>query len=135
MGRRVILDTGVLVAAVRGRISLDSVCFDDDDIAIAAVTVAELLAGVELANDYNRGMRQRFIDTVLALVPAEDYNMTVARVHARLLAYVKSQGKKRGAYDLMIAATAVATARSVVTTDESACFDELPGVSAIVARP
>ncbi|MFE4518496.1 PIN domain-containing protein [Kitasatospora sp. NPDC056783] len=129
MARRLILDTGVLIQAERhgtGRL------FDPaDDVAIAAVTAAELHLGVELADDARRLRRQSFVDAVLAVVPVEDYTPETARIHARLMAHVRRQGKPRGAHDLIIAATAVATARVLVTTDASAGFAELPGVQAI----
>ncbi|WP_449063630.1 PIN domain-containing protein [Planomonospora algeriensis] len=135
MARRLILDTGVLIAAERGGGSVDDVIQDSDDVAISAVTVAELLMGVEMADAARRPGRQAFVDEVLALIPVEEYTTDVARVHARLMAHVRRQGKTRGAYDLMIAATAAATARLIVTMDSSAAFDDLPGVRAqAVAR-
>lgn len=132
MARRLILDTGVLIAAERGRASVDAVIGDADDVAIAAITVAELLVGVELADAARRPGRQAFVDEVLALIPVEEYTTDVARVHARLMAHVRREGKTRGAYDLLIAATAATTARTVITMDSSAAFDDLPGVRARV---
>ncbi|GAA4204636.1 PIN domain-containing protein [Microbispora amethystogenes] len=132
MARRLILDTGVLIAAERGKASVDTVIGDADDIAIAAITVAELLVGVELADETRHAPRQAFVDEVLALIPVEEYTTDVARIHARLMAHVRRQGKARGAYDLLIAATAAATARTVITMDSSAAFDDLPGVRAQV---
>ncbi|MGJ6965680.1 PIN domain-containing protein [Streptosporangium sp. G11] len=132
MARRLIPDTGVLSAVERGRASVDAVIGDADDVAIAAITVAELLVGVELADAARRPGRQAFVDEVLALIPVEEYTVDVARVHARLLADARRSGKARGAYDLLIAATAAATARIVITMDSSAGFDDLPGVRAQV---
>ncbi|MGP3964397.1 PIN domain-containing protein [Nonomuraea sp. 3N208] len=132
MARRLILDTGVLIAAERGKASVGAVIGDADDVAIAAISVAELLVGVELADDARRPNRQAFVDEVLALVPVEEYTTDVARVHARLMAYVRREGKARGAYDLLIAATAATTARTILTMDSSAAFDDLPGVRAQV---
>lgn len=129
---RVILDTGVLTAAERRRLDLTRLREQNDDICIAAVTAAELLTGVERAGEAHRDARQAFVDGVLALVPVEDYTLDVARVHARLLAHVQRQGKPRGAHDLIIAATAAASARSVMTVDTKARFDDLPGVRTIV---
>ncbi|KAB8182029.1 PIN domain-containing protein [Microbispora catharanthi] len=132
MARRLILDTGVLIAAERGKAEVDSVIGDADDVAVAAITIAELLVGVELADEARRPARQAFVDQVLALIPTEEYTTDVARVHARLMAHVRREGKTRGAYDLLIAATAAATARTLVTMDSSAAFDDLPGVRAQV---
>jgi tRNA(fMet)-specific endonuclease VapC len=39
-----------------------------------------------------------------------------------------SKGKQRSSYDLMIAATAAATNRILLTTDAKAEFNQLPGV-------
>ncbi len=132
MARRLILDTGVLIAAERGNAEVNSVIGDADDVAVAAITIAELLVGVELADPARRPARQAFVDQVLALIPVEEYTTDIARVHARLMAHVRREGKARGAYDLLIAATAAATARTVVTMDSSAAFDDLPGVRAQV---
>ena len=49
MARRLIVDTGVLVASERGRAHLAEVVAADDDLVVAAITVAELRTGVELA--------------------------------------------------------------------------------------
>ncbi len=101
---------------------------DEDDVAIAAVTVAELLVGIELA-DRRRGQRRaRFLDDVLQTVPVEDYDLDVARAHGALLAHVRRSGRPRGAHDLVIAATAVSS-RRIVVTDDSRGFVDLPGIT------
>lgn len=124
---RLILDTGILIAAERGKINLDDL--RDHDIVIAAITAAELLTGVELADtSQRRQRRQEFADFVFATVPVEEYALEVARAHARLLAHVRRTGTPRGAHDLMIAATAAASARSIHTLDNKAKFDDLPGI-------
>lgn len=101
---------------------------DDDDVAIAAITVAELRAGVELGHGKARSRRRAFVDDVVGTVTVIPYDVTVAGVHAGLLAQVRRQGRPRGAHDLIIAATAAATGRMVVTADARA-FDDLPGVT------
>lgn len=128
---RIILDTGVLIAAERGRVNSAFLRERDDDICIAAITAAELLTGVERADESRRQARQEFVEGILALVPVEDYTLEVARVHARLLAHVRREGRPRGAHDLIVAATAAATARSVMTTDAKANFTDLPGVRVV----
>jgi tRNA(fMet)-specific endonuclease VapC len=57
----------------------------------------------------------------------EDYDVNVARAHASLLAHVRRSGTRRGAHDLIIAATALASDRIIVSTDARA-FSDLPGV-------
>jgi tRNA(fMet)-specific endonuclease VapC len=123
----------VLVAAERSGDSLDGVIGDDDDVAIAAVTAAELLVGVELGEGRRRQQRQAFVEDVLLTVPVESYDLEIARVHASLLAHTRRAGRPRGAHDLLIAATAVARARVVVSADPSG-FTDLPGVELRVDR-
>ena len=132
MARRLILDTGVLIASERGRTRLMDAITDDDDLVIAAITVAELRTGVELATEPHRAARAEFLVKVLETLPVEPYDVATAEVHGRLLAHVHRGGAKRGAHDLMIAATAAATKRTILTTDRSASFDDLPGVDCIV---
>jgi tRNA(fMet)-specific endonuclease VapC len=132
VARRLIIDTGVLVASERGRTGLMDVVAEDDDLVIAAITVAELRTGIELATERHRAARAEFLVKVLETLPVEPYDLATAEVHGRLLAHVHRSGARRGAHDLMIAATAVATRRIVLTTDRSANFHDLPGVDCIV---
>jgi len=125
---RLILDTSALVAAERSRSRLDRLIGDDDDVVIAAITAAELLVGVHLADETNRPRRAAFVDAVLTTIPVEDYDLDVAKAHAALLAHVSRAGRPRGAHDLLIAATAAATGRTVVSADVEA-FADLPNVT------
>jgi tRNA(fMet)-specific endonuclease VapC len=137
VARRVILDTGVLIAIERGRLDVDAV-LGVDDAAIAAITAMELLVGVERADEKRRSARAIRVEAILSSLPVEDYNVGVARVHARLAVEAMAKGRARSANDMMIAATAAATNRTLLTTDASAGFDQLSGVRAEVltfARP
>lgn len=125
---RLLLDTTFLVDADRSKASLDDLIADDDELAVAAVTFAELLVGVLLADDAHRADRQQFVDELRDLIPIVDYDAPVAAAHAELLVAVRRQGRPRGAHDLIIAATANATQREVVSADSSA-YRDLPGVT------
>lgn len=93
------------------------------------MVIAEYLVGVRLTTDAARAERQRtFLDEVLQVTPVQDYTCPVAEHHADLLAHVRRTGAPRGAHDLIIAATARAAARTVLTTDRQARFADLPGV-------
>jgi tRNA(fMet)-specific endonuclease VapC len=124
----VILDTTFLIDAERADIDLDDLIHEDDDVAIAAITVAELVVGVDLASRHAKADRQAYVDDILASVPVISYDRDIALEHAQLLVAVRQAGRPRGAHDLLIAATARATKRSVLTGDESA-FADLPGVT------
>ena len=117
-----------MVDAERGGNWLSAAIDDADDVAVAAITIAELMVGVQLADARRRDQRERFVAAVLEAVPIEPYDLDVAAAHASLLAYVRGAGKPRGAHDLIIAATARARDRQVVSSDQVA-FVELPGVT------
>lgn len=123
-----LLDTTFLIDAERTSERLDELIGDDDDVAIAAITIAELRVGVELSAGSNRARREQYVDGVVDAIPVIDYDINVAAVHARLLAAVRRQGRPRGAHDLIIAATARSTGRVVVTADSGA-FSDLPDVA------
>ncbi len=127
-----LLDTTFLVDAERGA-DLDALIGDDDDVAIAAISVAELTVGVLLASPRQRARRQSYVDEIVASIPILPYDENVAVQHANLLAAVRRAGRPRGAHDLIIAATAATSGRTVVSADRRA-FDDLPGVSAIDHR-
>jgi tRNA(fMet)-specific endonuclease VapC len=89
--------------------------------------VAELLVGVELASGKKRARRQTFVDDIVATLQVLSYDLSVSAAHAELLVAVRRQGLPRGAHDLIIAATAKASGRTVVTAD-TAAFEDLPDV-------
>lgn len=124
---RLLLDTTFLIGAERSSGDLDTVIDDDDDVAISAITVAELRAGILLAKPNHQRQRSDFLHQLVNSLPVVDYGLEVAEAHAKLLVAVRSEGRRRGAHDLIVAASALATERSVVTAD-GAAFADLPGV-------
>jgi tRNA(fMet)-specific endonuclease VapC len=129
LARRLMLDTAVLVTAERETTTLDELLQDDDDVAIAAVTAAELLAGIKLADASRHAARSALSRTCW---PQSRSRITTSRsrAHAGLLAHVCRTGKPRGAHDLIIAATALVTGRTAVTSDLPG-FQQLPGVTVL----
>lgn len=119
-----------MVDAERGGATLTEVVDDGDDIAVAAITVAELKVGIQLARGKRRDKRERFVDAILDTVSIEPYDLEAAEAHAALLTHVRRKGTPRGAHDLIIAATARARERQVVSFDRGG-FADLPGVSLV----
>lgn len=100
----------------------------------AARNFSAVLDAIENGEAANRQAAQRaFLADVLSVVPVIDYDRNVAEHHAALLAHTHAQGQRRGPRDLMIAATARATKRAILTTDTRARFDDLPDVTARIA--
>lgn len=132
MGRRLILDTNILIAYERG--TIDRTALDEDELAVASICVAEYRTGIELADTPERAAeRARALATITSVIDVLDYTQTTAAHHAGLLAHVRRSGRPRGAHDLIIAAHAVETGRLVLSRDAKARFGDLPGVTAIDA--
>ena len=125
----------MLVDAEReGAAALEELIDDMDDVAIAAISAAELTVGVELADGRRRARREAFVAALLEAVSVEDYDLDVAHEHGILLAHSRRSGRPRGAHDLIIAATARARQREVVSADLDG-FAELPEVALRRAQP
>lgn len=130
MGRRLILDTNILIAYERG--TIDRSALDDDELAVAAVTVAEYRVGIELADTAARAAdRARALAAITSVVEVLDYTDVTAAHHARLIAHARRTGTPRGAHDLIIAAHAAQTGRVILSRDAKARFADLPTVAAI----
>jgi tRNA(fMet)-specific endonuclease VapC len=133
VGRRLILDTNVLIAYERGKI--DRAALDEDELAVAAVTIAEYRVGIELADTAARAAeRSRALAAISSVVEVLDYTEATAAHHARLIAHVRRSGAPRHAHDLIIAAHAAESGRVVLTVDAKARFGNLPGVAALDAQ-
>jgi predicted nucleic acid-binding protein len=132
MGRSLILDTSILIAYERGVI--DQSALDDDELAVASISIAEYRTGIELADTAERAAeRARALATITSVIDVLDYTPVTAAHHAGLLAHVRGSGSPRGAHDLIIAAHAAETGRLVLTRDAKARFGGLPGITAIDA--
>jgi predicted nucleic acid-binding protein len=84
VGRRLILDTSVLIAYERGTVDRSSL--DHDELAIASVSVAEYRAGIEMADTASRAAeRARALAAITSTVDVLDYTQATAAHHGRLL--------------------------------------------------
>jgi tRNA(fMet)-specific endonuclease VapC len=128
MGRRLILDTNILIAYERG--TIDRTALDEDELAVASISIAEYRVGIELADTPERAAeRARALTAIMSVIDVLDYTETTAAHHGRLLAHVRRSGTARGAHDLIIAAHATETGRTIMTRDAKARFGDLPSIT------
>ena len=116
----VIFDTSGIIALERNDRKAEEIISsrEDDPFGISAITVAELLHGVERADTQTRKIkRQAFVEKVIELFPVFPFDTTIARIYARLWAALASKGTIVGSHDLIIAATALSMDYSVVTAN------------------
>jgi len=106
------------------------------ELAVSAVTLAELAAGPHATTDpAERARRQDRLQRAEATFEPLEIDGTVARAYGRVYATVVAAGRKargRRAFDLLIAATALAAGLPLYTRNASD-FAELGSLLEIVA--
>ena len=126
----VVLDTSILVAAERGDLDMPALLasLGEHSVAIAAITAAELLFGVErAAGAAARARRGAFVESLLAVLPVIPFGLLEARRHAQLWADLARAGAVIGPHDLAIAATALAHDFAIATLNTGE-FGRVPGL-------
>ena len=116
----IIFDTSVLIALERGVHGLEKLASgrENDPFGISVVTVSELLHGVHRADSEKRRLtRGAFVEKIIQTFPLYSFDLSAARIYAKLWANLAKKGVTIGAHDLMIASTAIAVGFSVVTAD------------------
>lgn len=126
-GRRGLLDTSVFIAGETGR-PLD-VRRLPDEVAVSAVTIAELHVGVLAARDVDTRARRLATLEATADVHLLPVDERVAAAWARLRVHLAEAGRRLNVNDLWIAATALANDLPVVTQDDA--FGPVDGVAGL----
>ena len=124
----VLIDTGLLVDLEHG-VTNPHVerAIGEEDRAISAVTVSELLHGVHRARGAQRTRRTAFVEHLLAGIRAIEITEQIARVHAEIWAQLAVRGEVIGAHDLWIAATALAHGMGLASGNGRE-FKRVPGL-------
>ena len=124
-----LIDTSIFIGAEKGDCDLWGRLeqHPGEEVALAAVSASELLHGVHRAWSAQRAKREAFVEKILGTISVLPFDLTVARVHARLWADLAARGVGVGERDLLIAATAVTAGHRVITRDERS-FPKIPGV-------
>ena len=123
---RGLLDTSVVI-------DLDLLAADllPEEVAISAITLAELAAGPFAATSVDeRARRQDRLQRVEAAFDPLPFGVDAARAHARIFAAAREAGRqpRRRAADLLIAATALAEQLPLVTRNG----DDFAGLDALI---
>lgn len=128
----VMLDADVLIAGERGDFDLSGwmASLGDEEGELAAITVAEMLHGLERATPAYRVHRQDYIDRILNLCNVVPYTVQTAGIHARIWAHLEVTGKMIGFHDLIVAATALDRGDAVATFN-TRHFAVVPGLRVI----
>ncbi len=134
------LDSSVVVGFERRRFDLERLLLEHSPSAIAAVTAAELLIGVERADTpERRRRRESFVQNILSRVPIVPFDLTQAQLYAFHFADLARRGERIGDRDLQIAVTALSVDYALATLNlgefERVAGLRLVDVSAYAAPP
>jgi tRNA(fMet)-specific endonuclease VapC len=113
-----ILDSSLLIADERQRFSLPSWlrARPPQPVAVSAITISELLYGIEGESDATRARRRRrWLEKTIRRLEIVPLDTAVARIHARLWLQLSKSGLMIGPHDLIVAATAMHRHWAVVT--------------------
>ena len=128
-----LVDTSVLIAAEHGEVDIGKalVAHGDQAVAIATICVSELLHGPHrMPNAMARARAERSVEQLLARFAIVDFDIEIARLHARLGADLAAKGTQVGAHDLIIAATALSLDYRLATRDRRS-FPRIPGLDVV----
>ena len=117
----VIFDTSVLVGIERASSRMDQFIRgrEEEPFGISAITVSELLHWVHRADSEKRRMiREAFVEKILEVFPVFPFDLSAARIYARIWAGLAKKGKIIGAHDLIIAATCISLGFALATLDQ-----------------
>jgi tRNA(fMet)-specific endonuclease VapC len=128
----IILDADVVIRGEKGSFDLAAwfTARRDDNFELAAVTLAELWHGVERAAPRQRTRRLNYLRAIVSALPIIPYTEQTAYEHARIWARLAATGKMIGAYDLIVAATALERDSEVATFNREH-FNRIKGLRII----
>jgi tRNA(fMet)-specific endonuclease VapC len=127
-----LLASDVFIQSERKRLDLDAWLRShaENEVRIAAITVAELWRSAQRAAPPFGVRRQRFLERALEVFEVVPYTEKAAIEHARLSVALESTGQRIGVYDLILAAMAIEQGSTVVTFNSSR-FAAVPGLTVI----
>jgi tRNA(fMet)-specific endonuclease VapC len=132
-----ILDSSVIIAAERKRQTVEELltfvrqAFGEVEIAISAVTLAELVHGVVRANTPEiREGRRAFIDELKKHVPVHPITDSTAEIAGQLSGERAAKGVTLPADDLLIGASAIEPDYAVATLN-TRHFQRIPGLEVL----
>jgi tRNA(fMet)-specific endonuclease VapC len=118
-----------IIQAERNRVNLNAwlTSHPDEEVAIAAITVAELWRTAERAAGVHRVNRLAFLQKLLEVFEVVPYSEKIAIEHARLAVMLETTGQRVSMLDQILAATALESGATIVTLNTKR-FAAIPGL-------
>ncbi len=125
---RYLLDTCVISDFIKGEAGTQEQIKQTPpaELAVLAITVMELRYGLQL-NPQRAQKLEPVITSFLSSVTILPFDVTASEQAAQIRAVLKTQGQSIGAYDVLIAATALQHSLLMITANQRE-FDRVPGL-------
>ncbi len=124
---RYLLDTNIVSYFVKGvsasLVQRMQVGLDAQNIAISAITRAELRYGLEMMDKFDK--RRKRVDLLLKELSALPWSVEAADEFGRIRAYLRRNGTPAGEFDTQIAAHALAE-KLILVTHNTRHFEHIP---------
>ncbi len=124
---RALLDTSFFVATESGRPLGEMEGVIETEVSV--VTLAELTVGVLMADDVDRPARVATLSAVESSWDPLPVDAEAARQFARIVALLRTDGRRVPVLDALVAATALAEQIPVVTQDRD--YEDIPGLEVV----
>ncbi len=127
-----LIDADVIIQAERKTFDLGAWLrsHPDEEIKLAAITVAELWRSVERAGGIHRALRQKYLQSVVTVFEVAPYTESAAVEHARLWADIEAARQRMSPHDLILAAIAKESGAAIVTFNTKR-FAAVPGLTVL----
>ena len=126
---RYLLDTNIVTYFVKGTsaglVKRMQAGVDAQDIAISALTRAELRYGREMMDQSDR--RRRRVDLLITELPSLPWRIDAADEFGRIRAHLRRNGTPIGEFDTLIAAHALSE-KLILVTHNTRHFEHVPGL-------
>ena len=120
-----IMDSDHCVALLRGRLNLQERVLPDEELAVTAISVGELVHGVYKSSQVDENMAR--LSVLLAAVIVLPYDERAAAHFGRVKAQLEFAGDRLGDLDLQIASIALERGVPLVTHNRKH-FERVPGL-------
>ena len=127
----VILDTSIVIGFERQALDPGRLIHgrEEETFGICTATAAELLRAVYLADTAARRLkRSSFVEKVIGYYPVYPFDLSAARIYAKLWSSLRARKVDVGAHDLIIAATAASLGFSVATLNRRD-YERIEGIT------
>ena len=127
-----LIASDVIIQAERKNLDLDAWlrAHADQEVRLAAITVAELWRSTERASGIHRERRQTFLRRILEVFEVVPYTEEAAIEHARLSVALEATGQRIPVQDVILAATAVVSGATVLTFNTRR-YSAVPGLTVV----